>query len=72
MTSTEGYDVFSIQLRALTFLPLQSTVVQRGQKVVDSIGIGQQSVVVDPILHPTEEVSACFGKYIMQYRTQVL
>ncbi|XP_016658199.1 uncharacterized protein LOC107883167 isoform X1 [Acyrthosiphon pisum] len=34
---------------------IKSTVVQRGQKVVDPIGEGQQPVVVDPIPYPTEE-----------------
>ncbi|XP_022164332.1 uncharacterized protein LOC111029588 isoform X2 [Myzus persicae] len=34
---------------------IKSTVIQRGQKMVDPIGAGQQPVVMDPILHPTEE-----------------
>ncbi|KAL5243896.1 hypothetical protein ACI65C_011306 [Semiaphis heraclei] len=34
---------------------IKNTVVQRGQKVMDPIDLGQQPVVVDPILHPTEE-----------------
>ncbi|XP_025200771.1 uncharacterized protein LOC112598501 isoform X2 [Melanaphis sacchari] len=34
---------------------IKSTVVQRGQKVVDPIDGGQRPVVVDPIPYPTEE-----------------
>ncbi|XP_060867770.1 uncharacterized protein LOC132943023 isoform X3 [Metopolophium dirhodum] len=34
---------------------IKNTVVQRGQKVVDPTGEGQQPIVVDPISYPTEE-----------------